>query len=233
MEIEVYCDESRPDLFSSKKSTYRYLLIGSLWIPASQRDFFKYEINSLKNEFGFRGEIKWRKVSDTNIDYYKALIDFFVEQKLNMRFRCIAIDKTLFNSSWHYNDNELGFYKFYYQLLHQWILDFNTYSIFCDIKTNRDSHRLKVLKRCLSYSNLSSKIMCVQALPSKQVTLIQITDLLLGIAGFRMNKSFGGSFAKKQLVEHLEKRINKKKLAPTDKNEDKFNIFRINLQGGW
>ena len=60
-----------------------------------------------------------------------------------------------------------------------------------------------------------------------------MTDLLLGIAGFRMNKSFEGSLSKKQLVEHFEKRINKKKLVPTDKNEDKFNIFRINLQGGW
>ncbi|TYB33043.1 MAG: DUF3800 domain-containing protein [Flexistipes sinusarabici] len=233
MDFEVYCDESRPDLFSSKKSKYRYLMIGSLWIPASQRNFFKNEIESLKNEFGFRGEIKWRKVSDTNIDYYKALIDFFVEQKLDMRFRCIAIDKTLFNNSWHNNDNELGFYKFYYQLLHQWILDFNTYSIFCDIKTNRDSRRLITLKRCLSSSNLSSDIINVQALPSKQVALIQMTDLLLGIAGFRMNKSFEGSLSKKQLVEHFENRINKKKLVPTDKNEDKFNIFRINLQGGW
>jgi len=57
-----------------------------------------------------------------------------------MRFRCIAVDREQVNLALHQNDGELGFYKFYYQLLHHWILD-NEYRIFCDLKTNRGRRR--------------------------------------------------------------------------------------------
>ena len=44
MEFEVYCDEARQDLFTSKKPAVRYLMIGSLWLPASLRNGAKAKI---------------------------------------------------------------------------------------------------------------------------------------------------------------------------------------------
>jgi hypothetical protein len=51
-----------------------------------------------------------------------------------------------------------GFYKFYYQVLHHWILDNNEYTVFCDLKQNRDRSRLTTLKRVLNTANRTSVI---------------------------------------------------------------------------
>lgn len=233
MKFEVYCDESMPDLFTTKKPASRYLMIGSLWLPNSYRNKIKNDIRSLREKHNTWGEIKWSKVSPSRLPFYLDLIDMFLSYNLELRFRCIAVDHAQINMSLHDNDSELGFYKFYYQMLHHWIYDFNEYRIFCDIKTNRDPERLKVLKRCLKYANLSSTIKDIQSLPSKQVVLIQLCDLLLGVANSRMNNTLKEGSAKNELVRHLQKMLGVKNLAPTPKSEEKFNIFKIRLNGGW
>lgn len=232
MDFEVYCDESHPELFTSKKPTARYLMIGSLWLPIELRSELKQKIWALREKHLAWGEIKWRKVSTGKLDFYFDLVDLFESYGEELRFRCIAVDHQTFDKNWHLNDDELGFYKFYYQLLHHWILDFNSYNIFADIKTNRDRDRLVTLKDCLSHSNLSADIKQVQALPSRDVVLIQLADLFLGMASSRLNETLNQGSAKEQLVERLERHLGKK-LEPTYRSENKFNIFRIDLQGGW
>ncbi|HVE43794.1 MAG TPA: DUF3800 domain-containing protein [Gammaproteobacteria bacterium] len=94
-----------------------------------------------------------------------------------------------------------------------WIFDLNTYAIFCDTKTNRDPLRLKTLSECLSNANLTAKINFIQALPSHQVVLIQLTDFLLGIVSAKMNDDTKSN-AKLEVVEYLEKKLDCK-LKPT------------------
>jgi len=232
MDFEVYCDENHPELFSSKQPAAQYLTIGSLWLPASLREEIKDKIWGLRKTYNTWGEIKWRKVSASKLPFYEGLVDLFDNYGNDLRFRCIAIDHNNFDQSWHNNDHELGFYKFYYQLLHHWILDFNQYQIFCDLKTNRDLTRLKVLKDCLKNSNLSAVIKQIQGLPSKKVVLIQLTDLFLGMASARMNNSLTPGGAKEKLVQKMESNLGKL-IEATYKTENKFNIFKINLRGGW
>ncbi len=233
MKFEIYCDESMPDLFTTNKPAGRYLMIGSLWLPGSFRARIKDDIRSLRKKYNTWGEIKWSKVSPSRLPFYLEVLDMFFLYSLELRFRCIAVDHTQINMKLHDNDSELGFYKFYYQLLHHWIFDFNEYRIFCDIKTNRDPERLKVLKRCLQNANLSSTIEDIQSLPSSQVVLIQLCDLLLGVASSRMNETLRDGSAKSELVRYLEKRLGVRTLVPTPKGEKKFNIFKIQLNGGW
>ena len=133
----------------------------------------------------------------------------------------------------HNGDAELGFYKFYYQVLHHWILDNNEYRIFCDLKQNRDRERLATLKRVLGYTNRTSVIRDVQSLPSGEVVLLQLCDVLLGAASSRLNNRQNMGAAKAAVVEHLERRLNRPRLQPTSRVENKFNIFRIQLGGGW
>jgi hypothetical protein len=233
MEFEVYCDEAMPDLFTSQKPRGHYLMIGSLWLPASLREEIKRKIRSLRETHNTWGEIKWSKVSPSRLEFYRALIDLFASYGLDIRFRCIAVDHSQVNMSLHDNDEELGFYKFYYQLLHHWILDFNEYRIFCDAKTNRDPKRLQVLRSCLRNANLSSRIKDIQSLPSSQIVLIQLCDLLLGAASSRMNNTLKEGTAKTKIVRHMEEVLNVSSLAPTSRNVEKFNIFKIRLSGGW
>jgi len=232
MNFEVYCDEAHPDVFTSTKPRAQFLMIGSLWLPASLRNEIKQKVLLLREQHNTWGEIKWSKVSPNRKDFYIGLVDLFYNYADDLRFRCIAVDREQVNLKLHNNDGELGFYKFYYQLLHHWILDFNEYRIFCDAKTNRDLKRLPVLKRCLTRANLTSKISDIQSLHSREVVLIQLCDLLLGAASSRLNGTLQEGAAKTSVVERLEEKLGKQ-LAPTHKAEEKFNIFQIRLHGGW
>lgn len=235
MKFEIYCDESRPDLFTSKAATSeKYLLIGGGWLPAERREEVKEHINMLKEQYGARGEIKWKKVSPAHVDFYFALIDFFVDYGLDLRFRCIAVEAAKVNMvRYHDSDSELGFYKFYYQLIHHWLFDFNEYRIFCDAKTNRVGDRLKTLQRCLDCANLSSTVTSIQALPSHEIVIIQLTDFLLGMVSARLNGSLLLDSPKERVIQHLERRLGVPRLRHTSKSAQKFNIFVIDLSGGW
>ena len=232
MRFEVYCDEAHPDVLASANPRMRYLMIGSLWLPAHLREKIKSDVSALRRRHQAWGEIKWSKVSPNRQAFYIDLIDLFLGFGENLRFRCIAVDRTELNQTLYHGDSELGFYKFYYQLLHHWILDYNVYRIFSDTKTNRDPRRLPVLARCLSLSNLTSNIENIQSLPSREVIPIQLCDLLLGAASSRMNQTLREGTAKKAVVQRLEAALGRQ-LGPTTKSEEKYNIFRIRLQGGW
>lgn len=233
MQFEVYCDEAMPDLFTSRKKKGRYLIIGSLWLPAELKGELKEKVKGLRERHNTWGEIKWTKVSPSRLPFYLDLIDLFESYGMDLRFRCIAVDSSQVDMRWHDSDEELGFYKFYYQLLHHWILDFNEYRIFCDTKTNQDPSRLQVLQRCLSSANLSASIPQIQSLPSKQVVLIQLCDLLLGAASSRLNQTLQPGGAKEQVVRRLESHLGIEHIGPTHRDAEKFNVFRIRLQGGW
>ncbi|WP_339865060.1 DUF3800 domain-containing protein [Paremcibacter congregatus] len=233
MKFDIYCDEAMPDLFTSQNPPAKYLMIGGLWLPSSLRDEAKEKIKSLRAQYDVWGEIKWTKVSPNKLDFYLSLVDLFMGYGMDMRFRCIAVDHTQVNMGMHANDGELGFYKFYYQLLHHWILDRNEYYIFSDTKSNRSLRRLKDLERCLNHANLLSSVENLQALPSRQVALIQLCDLLLGAASSRLNKTLNPGSAKEAVVKRLESHLNISEITPTGRGKEKYNVFRILLGGGW
>jgi hypothetical protein len=233
VKFEVYCDETLPDLFTSQNPPGRYLMIGSLWLPADMREAVKARIADLRQHHSVHGEMKWRKISPARRAFYIELIDLFMSFGHDLRFRCIAVDRTAMNVDLHNGDAELGFYKFYYQVLHHWILDNNEYTVFCDLKQNRDRTRLPTLRRVLNNANRTSITSDVQSLPSPEVVLLQLCDVLLGAASARMNDRRDLGAAKESVVAHLEHRLNRARLGATPKFEEKFNIFRIRLGGGW
>lgn len=231
MDFEVYCDESRQEYFRNPPdAANKFVLIGSLWIEAQQRANIKTKIKALREVHDVHGEFKWTRVSPSRQSFYTSLIDLFFTEPI--RFRCIVLPANQLDSiHFHNNDNELMFYKFYYQLLHHWILDFNTYHIFVDLKTNRAKQRLAHLRGFLDKANYFSNVVRVQALPSKQVDLLQLVDLLIGAVGFRFNQD-GTSAAKNTVINNIEQHIGHP-LQPTRKTEEKFNIFRWRPGGGW
>ena len=233
MQFEVYCDESRPDLLGSKRPRADFMVIGSLWLGAASRMSFKQAIHNLRNKHKIGGEFKWRKISPSRQAFYLELIDWFFAQGDQLRFRCIAVERQKVNLfQYHDSDQELGFYKFYYQMLHHWILDWNQYAVFCDFKSNRKPDRLRVLQKCLQASNLSSRIPTVQAIRSKESVLLQLTDVLIGAAAAKLNDAVASGGAKAELVAKIEAMLGRC-IDHTTKGAQKFNVFVINLQGGW
>lgn len=233
MKFDVYCDESRPDLLSSSRPQAQYMLIGSLWLPTECRGPFKQAIHALRNKHKIGGEFKWQKVSPSRVDFYKELVGWFCAMNQQLRYRCIVVEHRHVNLKlYHNNDQELGFYKFYYQLLHHWIYDFNEYDIFVDFKANRNRNALPDLKRCLDLSNLSSLVNQVQAICSNESVLIQLVDVLTGMAASRLNGSMRADSAKTQVLTEFEGLLGHA-IRPTHKDEQKFNVFKIDLTGGW
>jgi len=233
MDIEVYCDETYPDLFSSANPQAKYMFIGSLWLAGENREAFKKEIHELRDRYKIGGEFKWGKISPSKEPFYWALIEWFCSKGEHLRFRCIAIEHEKVNLiTFHNGDQELGFYKFYYQMLHHWIYSFNNYKIFCDYKSNRSRDRLHTLQRCLTYSNLSTNGLTVQAVRSPESVLIQLSDVLLGAASAKFNRKLTAGSAKEHVVLHLENLL-QHPIGPTCFAEKKFNFFKINLSGGW
>jgi hypothetical protein len=149
-----------------------------------------------------------------------------------LRFRCIVVERDKVDLvKYHQSDHELGFYKFYYQLIHHWIFDFNRYSIFLDYKKNKAKDRLHTLKKVLQNANLTSEILCVQALPSKESVLTQLADLLIGAVGYKFHSHLE-SAAKNSVITKIEDYL-KHPIQKTKLVETKFNVFQINLGGGW
>jgi len=231
MNFEIYCDESGLEALKNKDA-HKFIAIGGIWIPETYRDEMKQQVNDIKKKFNIHGEFKWNKISPAYFDFYKSLIDYFFQTE-NIRFRVILIQSDKVNNFKFNNcDNELSFYKFYYQLINKWIYDFNEYAIFLDFKINRNKVRLQHLCKILSNSNLTSTIKFVQGLPSEQSIGIQLADILTGVVAAKFNNNTT-SKAKADLIKHIEETYLKTAISPTPKTVEKFNVFRIKLEGGW
>jgi hypothetical protein len=235
VKFEVYCDESQPDaLWSKSRRRAKYLLIGGLWIPARGRDKVKTAIAKLKAEHGFPHEIKWHKVHEDKAGLYRGLVDLFIGLGDDARFRCVVVEARKVNlDRFHRGDRELGFYKFYYQMLLHWVVGDNQYRVFCDIKTCRVSNQLAEIRRILNRVAVSATVESIQALPSHEVELLQFADFLLGMASSRMNESVKPDTFKDKLIRHLERKLGRARLKPTGPFEQKYNIFSMNLDRGW
>ncbi|MEY5049784.1 MAG: hypothetical protein RLZZ175_3143 [Bacteroidota bacterium] len=231
MNFEVYSDESGLEALVQKEA-HKFTAIGGIWMPSDYRVVFKTNMTTIKKKYGINGELKWNKVSPAYIELYKEILDFFF-QSPQLRFRVILIEADkVDNIKFNNKDGELGFYKFYYQLLHHWIYDFNTYSIYLDLKKNRDRGRLHDLHKCLSSTNLTSEIIQLQGLPSDQSLGIQLADILTGLTNAKFNNEIT-SVTKKTIIEYCERKYLGSSITPTPKSEEKFNVFKINLEGGW
>jgi len=234
MNIEVYCDESRQENFArAGEQAPGFTVIGSLWIKKENRPRYNAAISELREKHGFRHEFKWTKITPKAEAFFLDLVRFFfAESEENLRFRAIVLAVADLDAvTFCEGDKELMFYKFYYQVLHHWILDGNSYRIYVDMKTNRVHNRLRVLRDCLAKSNLLAKVEFVQALPSHEVNLLQLTDVLTGAVSARFYEETK-STAKLAVLEEIEGGIGHP-IAATSLAVKKFNVFRFRPGGGW
>jgi len=233
MDFDIYCDESRQEYFVTPPSDARarYVLIGGLWVVSSERDRLRGELRRLRDAHNVHGEFKWTRVSPSRLAFYTDVVGLFFNDEA-MRFRCLVLPANQLDAvRFHGGYNELMFYKFYYQLLRNWILDFNTYRVFTDLRTNRMRQRLERLRQFLDDSNRFANVASVQALPSEQLGLLQLTDVLMGAVGYKLHGT-RSSTAKLALVRTIESRLGCP-IGPTRKTEEKFNVFRWRPGGGW
>ena len=234
MNYDLFCDESRQDLLASASSiteVNQYCCIGGLSVPTEKRAELKARINALKIQFEVLGEIKWGTVSTSKLQFYLELVDlFFSYSDLCSRVVVIDASKTR-NKVFNDNDQELGYYKFYYQLLYHWLSWDNSYRVYTDQKTNRDKKRLQELRRIVNIQfPISSPILSIQAIDSKESVILQMQNVLMGAIGYKYNyKGMGKSSAKEAVVERIEQHLHRS-IGRTSAAVQKFNVFEIDLR---
>ncbi len=227
MEYVVYCDESRHD----GQAQHRYMAIGGLWVPRAVKPDLTRRFRRLCASVGLRSEIKWSKVSAARLEGYKRLIDFFIDEPLN--FRVIVVDQSHVDADrFHGGDRELGFYKFYYEMLEKWIEEGNQYLILLDFKQNKGADRYTTLRTMLERRTRGRAwITDLTVIDSRQTPLAQLCDLLTGAVAACWCRDLAGDRPKPALARHLAQKLGRTSLRISSASPamEKFNIFSIDL----
>lgn len=230
MKYEIYCDESCWEALYDKDSHY-FAAIGGVWIPAEKRQEAKAYISNLKDNYGLHGEMKWNHICPRSVEMYKELVNMFFDDE-EIRFRAICIKAAEVNHErFNAGNGELGFYKFYFQLIHHWMLMGNSYQVFVDYKTNGYQHRVQELGAILNNAS-TAELTQIQALPSEESVLIQLADVLTGAVASAFNTPKSSSAAKQNIRDLIERRLGHG-IKGTSVGETKFNVFNINLRKEW
>lgn len=229
MNVDIYCDESRLEFLESKDDGF--MVIGSLWLVREERESLKNQIKELKNEHDFTVEIKWTKISYTKLDFYKGLIDIFAKFEAFHFFKAIAVDTSKINFEYHQNNSDIGFYKFYYQMLvHKMrtATHHHEYYVYVDDKTNKVHKPLPLLKTILNNAIYTGSIALVEPRNSYENLFIQLVDVLLGLVSYGYN-TVERKGAKGELYTYAESVFGISLNRHTLKGAEPFNIFEIDL----
>jgi hypothetical protein len=207
--FNLFCDESR----HLPHDREPIMLIGLLTCPADRAHVLNTELTALCLQYGLpkHFEIKWTKVSPGKLDFYRAVLVWFLATK-DVSFRALVLpDKQREYARVPEDKREHVYYVLYYQLLRRAMEPENRYRAFLDIKDTRGREKLQELKQLLETNNPSQTTEdrpTLQHVRSHEIRLLQVSDLLLGAVGFaRRAKSERTSPAKLALVSMLENKL--------------------------
>ncbi|MDH5525434.1 MAG: DUF3800 domain-containing protein [Desulfobulbaceae bacterium] len=223
-EMNIYCDESR----HTSDPSDAFMVIGAISCPREQKREIVHQIHCLKRKFNTQGEFGWKRLSPNRRDFYWSLIDLF-KQIDSLAFRCIVVDRNeLDHGKYNMGDEELGFYKLYYQMLVHWLKPECAYHIYMDWQQNKTQGRFSDLKFFLQ-RKLSgrAKVACLEPVTSKNQPLIELTDLFIGAVGYAWNDR-QSSQTKVEFCNELAKAVGFTRLkVATWRDVEKFNIFHF------
>jgi len=193
-------------------------------------------------------ELKWTKVSNQKLPEYKRFVEYFfaLNNTDKLHFHSIILDNHKIDyKKFSRGDRELGFYKFYYQLLlhcfgkrYCRIGEDDRIIVHLDYRTS--SYSLNTLKIVLNrgmkkkFSINTSPFASIEARESHKSDLLQITDIIIGAIGFQKNGYdllSGSKASKKELSNYIAEQAG----FPDLKNNspwgnDRFTIWNFRLQ---
>jgi len=194
------------------------MVLGGLITPASHTEKFDATMQKYRDEQKMFAELKWAKISNQKIAEYKRFIEYFFALNNTdvIHFHCIVLDTHQFNHK-KYNDGnkEIGFYKFYYQLLLNCFAknylrknEDDKFIIYLDQRTT--SYSLNDLKDILNngikkkFGMTDNRAVSIQPVNSKKCETMQINDILIGAIGYQKNGYHLLSGSKKSKIEMCE-----------------------------
>lgn len=237
---DVYCDESR-------QTKDRYMVLAGIILDRSEVHSFEETMVGFRRETRMTAELKWGRVSNAKLPEYRRYIDYFfaLNDTDRLHFVTMILDTAQFDHrTYNQGDRELGFYKFYYQLL---LHGFGRYCtnpgseaihVFLDYRTS--SYKLSELRRFLNIGmrkktgKWNDVFLTVEPRDSKKTELLQMTDLLAGAIGYQKNGYHllaGANSAKVALSEYIAKKAGCSDLcSDTPFRQQRFRIWNFLLR---
>ncbi len=224
-EYNVYCDES----CHLQNDDSNVMVLGAVWCSKSVKEKVFGRIREIKAKYGFKPdfEIKWSKVSKAKTDFYIDLINYFFDDD-HLHFRALVVpDKKALNHEAFNQDHNTFYYKMYFDLLKVILSPDCAYNIYIDIKDTRGQDKVMRLQDVLrnnQYDYHNQIIRKIQQVHSREVELLQITDMLIGAISY-LHRGLSGNEAKLKIIDKIRSRSGYSLLKSTLYKEDKINIF--------
>lgn len=220
--FNFYCDEST----HLEKDGQPYMIIGYVSTPYHLLKMHNQNIREMKIKHFFSGEMKWSALSKSQYPFYNELIDYFFSNS-SLQFRAIIIDKSKMNHDKFQQTHDDFYDKMYYQLLNKKIHNEHTYNIYIDIKDSYSYLKARSLKSYLErdYNNIRN----LQVIKSYESELLQLADVLIGAINYRI-RGFNKVTSKNNIIEKIERHCGRPLTQRTPKDENKFNLFYIDLK---
>lgn len=223
---DIYCDESC-HLQNGRDNDF-IMVIGGITCPDELKKQVSDRIRAIKKQYGvYRDtEIKWNKVSNSKLEYYKALVNFFFDYSY-LTFRAIIIDKRMLNLQQFHLTHDDFYYRSYFLMLSRIFAPGNKYAVYIDIKDSRSQNKVRKLHDILCNSRLDfnrQMVYRVQQIRSHEVEIMGLTDLLIGAISYH-NRGLKTNNAKLSLIELIRLRSGYSLSSATWLLEPKFNLF--------
>lgn len=225
MRINYYCDESG----HLEKDQIPVMVLGAIWCNTEKTAEISKRIREIKIRFGFspESEIKWTKVTPSQVDFYISLLDYFFDDD-DLHFRALVVpDKSKLDHKKHSQDHNTWYYKMYYVMLQALIDPDMEHYIYIDIKDTRGGPKTRKLHEVLanaSYDYDRQIIKRIQQVRSNEVEQIQLADFLIGIISYA-NRGLTTNSAKVALVNRMRERSHLSLIQSTLVRAQKVNIF--------
>jgi len=224
-EYNIYCDES----CHLENDPHKAMVLGAIWCAKDDKEQLFGRLKEIKLKHGLKSdfEIKWNKVSSSKIAFYKEVINYFFDtEKLNFRALVVANKSELEHEQYGHTHDDF-YYKMYFDMLKIIISPRASYYIYLDIKDTQGFEKVNKLREVINnnHYDFSNKIVKrIQEVNSKDVSLLQLADLLIGALSYH-HRELTTSKAKTELIELIKSRSGYSLLKNTLPNERKFNLF--------
>lgn len=227
--FNLYCDES----CHLENDHLQVMCLGYTKIAASDYPNYKESIKAIKNTHQSPTELKWNKLSMSRWSLYKALIDFFFEEKITFRTFLVKDKSQLDHAHYNHGSHDEFYYKSVYYLLNTPLNpNSNRYKVFLDIKDTRGKEKLLKIHEVFENKYYGeSPFQYFQHIHSFENELIQLTDLFIGAITFKVRGEHlksGASAVKCKIVEYIELKTGFPIDRGTSRHTPKFNIFEFN-----
>lgn len=222
--LYVYSDES----CHIKNDDYDIMALACVYCSDLNRKMITNNIKKIieYHEFSSSLELKWGKISNSNVEMYKDIFSYISEMSklglFGIRGIVIKGKKNIVG------DFDEFYHKMYY-LLFKTILDntlkyYSGYTLFLDNKDTYSNIKVPVIGKYLSNSIYNFTTLNSICADSKEHILIQVSDIIAGALTYK-NRFLDTSSAKLSLIKHIEVKFGVNLLKTTPKSRLDFNIF--------